>query len=511
MDGVPQTEPLEQTSQRHTLALGLGLALTLLVVLALRLQVLRLGVPGQWEWPYREPALPLGGGAVFALLVSLAAAALVGRLLREHRPLRRSRVALGLVAVTLACACGLAGLLLERPLAPAEVPAVSVSVTAMGYYSYALAAPDLPRAFAYFSGRPPAELGLPMAPGRVATHPPGPFLYFALGRAVLQAWPAPVQWLEGFLESRWGVTPELLHSVARHSMMPNVRPEDMVPAGLLALVVTFVAALLPLPAYLLGRELTGPREGLVAALLAATIPSLLVFTPSIDGVAALLAVTAMALAVRALRRGRPGDCLAAGLALAAAVFWTAGTGALAVAIAVTAALYRRPRAGGSSLAPLPSALLILGTTALVFVLLRLTLQYDVVGNLRAISGHQRDEMTGRSYLAWLPLDLCDFALFMGPLLAVVTAAGARLCRRLPLVREYLLGFAVMLALLLLSGGTRGEVGRIWLFLMPLPGVAAAALLCTLPRREAPLAVVLASLCQFGTAYTLSACLALVQP
>lgn len=496
------------------MALGIGLVLTLLVALALRLRLLPLGIPGEWQWLYREVPIPFGPGAALALLACLVAAGLTGWLLTRPQPLARYQIALALTVTTLACWACLAGLLLDRPLAPVEVPAISVSTTAMGYYGYGKAAPDLHTAFRFFSGHPLSELNLPTAPGRVATHPPGPFLYFYFGRQLLEAWPAPVNWLADTLQRTWGLTPEMLHGAARYYMMPNIEPADMVPAALLALIATFLGALLPLPAYLLGKELLGPREGLVAALLAATVPSLIGFTPSIDGLAAVFACLAMALAVRSIRRGTWGAAVVAGLALTLAVFWTAGVGSIVIAIAVLALLFRPKQDAGEAeprLSPIFSAALIFGTAAIIFALLKLTVDYNIIGNLLKISLQQREEMIGRrEYLPWLPLNLYDFILFMGPFLVTLVLAGGSGVRRLPLLRAYLIGLAVTLLLILLSGSTRGEVGRIWLFLMPLLGVAAAPMLTSLPRRETVVAVMLTTLCQFGLGLTLAACLALVQ-
>ncbi|MHB8994732.1 MAG: hypothetical protein ACYC63_05725 [Armatimonadota bacterium] len=514
MGDIANPEQNQTKIQPHVIALGLGLVLTLLVLLALRLRVLPLGIPGEWQWLYREVPITFGPGAALALITCLFAAALTGWLLTRPHPLAHYQIALALVATTLACWTCLAGLVLDRPMAPVEVPAISVSTTAMGYYAYGKATPDLHTAFRFFSGRPLSELNLPTAPGRVATHPPGPFLYFYFGRQLLQAWPAPANWLGNALQDTWGLTPEMLHGAARYYMMPNVEPEDMVPAALLALTVTLLGALLPLPAYLLGRELLGPREGLVAALLAATLPSLIGFTPSIDGVAALLACLAVALSVRAIRLGAWAPAVLAGVALTIAVFWTAGVGAIVIAIGVLALMFKPVSASADAarrLSPIFAAAIIFGTAAIIFALLKLTVDYNIIGNLLKISLQQREEMIGRrEYLPWLPMNLYDFALFMGPFLVTLVLAGISHVRRLPLLRAYLIGVAVTLLLILLSGSTRGEVGRIWLFLMPLIGVAAAPMLASLPRRQTVVAMMLTTICQFGMGLTLVAFLALVQ-
>lgn len=502
----------DRTVSGGNIALAVGLILTVIVVLALRFHVLPLGIPGEWEWLYREVPVRMGFGTLLALMTCLLAAALVAWLL-NRQTLERYQTRLALAVMVLACWVSVSGLLVDRPAAPVEVPAVSTSVTSMGYYSFAKATPELWRAFSYFSGHPQSEHGLPTPPGRVATHPPGPFLFFYYGRALLQAWPAPARWLQAALLNRWGLTDDILYSVARFYAMPNIGPNDMIPAAVLALVVTFLGCLLPLPAYLLGRELMGREAGLVTALVAATIPSLLAFSPSIDGVAAVLACLTMALAVRALRRGQWLACILAGVALSAGVLWTAGLGVIVVAMIVLAAVMQLKLAREEGrLSPALALLAVFGTAGLLLLALKFAVGYDVLGNLRLISINQRNEMLGRrQYTGWLPMNLYDFALFMGPFAAALVAAAYLRLREVSALWGYGLGVAAMLLMVVLSGSTRGEVGRIWLFMMPLFGVLAAAMLVSVNKRDRTMAILLTVICQFGLGFTISSCLALVNP
>jgi len=94
--------------------------------------------------------------------------------------------------------------------------------------------------------------------------------------------------------------------------------------------------------------------------------------------------------------------------------------------------------------------------------------------------------------------LYDFALLTGPVLlglglALLTVAvkPARPGSR-PL-HLGLWGFWGLLALLDLSGSVRGEVGRIWIFLMPLAALFAAAALAAWPTRASRWAAGLAAL------------------
>ncbi|MGH9362106.1 MAG: hypothetical protein ACRD2T_09325, partial [Thermoanaerobaculia bacterium] len=76
----------------------------------------------------------------------------------------------------------------------------------------------------------------------------------------------------------------------------------------------------------------------------------------------------------------------------------------------------------------------------------------------------------RGYLTWLLGNPYDFALLLGPAVAL-PALGAL---ALPRLRPTAAVFWGTLVLLLLAGSVRGEVGRIWLPFMPWACLLAAA-------------------------------------
>jgi hypothetical protein len=86
----------------------------------------------------------------------------------------------------------------------------------------------------------------------------------------------------------------------------------------------------------------------------------------------------------------------------------------------------------------------------------------------------------RRYALWLAFDPLDFAVFVGIPVAVLAVVAVTLSARAllrgqarPLDRMRVTAGTLFL-LLVLSGTTRGEVGRIWIPLMPLALVAAVA-------------------------------------
>jgi hypothetical protein len=84
-------------------------------------------------------------------------------------------------------------------------------------------------------------------------------------------------------------------------------------------------------------------------------------------------------------------------------------------------------------------------------------------------------VTPRSYSTWLAWNPYDFALLLGPVALGLAAAALRpRAERTLGYRALVWGWWGLLVLLLASGSVRGEVGRIWLMLMPFACLLAAA-------------------------------------
>jgi len=82
----------------------------------------------------------------------------------------------------------------------------------------------------------------------------------------------------------------------------------------------------------------------------------------------------------------------------------------------------------------------------------------------------------RNYRIWTWMNLVDFTLWLGPALLLLGMAGTiwllqRIRSGSELVRDVAgmaISFWLMLLVLNFSGSTRGEIGRLWIFLMPFP-------------------------------------------
>jgi hypothetical protein len=96
--------------------------------------------------------------------------------------------------------------------------------------------------------------------------------------------------------------------------------------------------------------------------------------------------------------------------------------------------------------------------------------------MAALAMHRQTFTAPRGYLLWLVFNPLDLTLFVGVPVAVLFATrvldAARSTSRDPHAR-FALAAAAGLVALLLSGTVRGEVGRIWIPLMPLLLIPAA--------------------------------------
>jgi hypothetical protein len=389
-------------------------------------------------------------------------------------------LALGLVA----------GMTLTDRLFPMEAPLIVLSDVANGYYGLAT----------QVSG--PAEVLRdhyartidPRLADRVRTHPPGPVLFMLGCRDLLLAHPRALAAVDALLRRVYALTPENLLGISRAGTARALTPTDALIACPISWLLTLLPVLIFLPAYGLGAVLADRRVGLAAAVLSLVVPSLWCFQPGIDGLGAVLALTALYLWAAALRGGNWWRYALAGLGAAVALLWSYGY----LALAPVALFLAWPRGAAPRPRQLLTGLLVtLAAFAAVYGVLDAACGYNLLASARASLGVQRAIMIReqRDYLAWLWLNPYAFLIFLGPALwpGIVAAWSAREVREGPLARLTQGVLFTLLALVVL-GSTRGEVERIWVFLMPLLALPLAALLTRLPKALAlwlPAALLLA--------------------
>jgi hypothetical protein len=423
--------------------------------------------PDGWFWPLIAPAPP----ERWALLLGVGLLTGLALWRWERRPPSGGgATALAVAGLVLAgYLLQLGGLWLKHP-NPNQLLLDRITNKAFtGYFSTALESPDISRFFVRYAD----ELAR-TDPGRLCghcrTHPPGPVLAYWLPLHAVEALPAPRQQaLAAGLVAALRVTP------------PALPPAAIVVAILAGHALLLAGALIVVPLYGLARRLAGGKRALPLAALGLTLPAVLLMNPEFDQLLATLAVALLYVALCGLEAGRRAGWwgLGAGLLFALCLFWSFGLAVLAVplgvmALAAAARAWRGPRAAPPAPEGSAAGMRLLRWACGVAVGAAAPwLVYWVGGHvdlprvLQITSGVHLEGITVlRPYAPWVVFDLVDALQFLG--LPVAVASLLTLWRRRDrwLNRYGLLFWGVLLALDL-SGTARAEVGRLWMFLMPL--------------------------------------------
>lgn len=470
-------------TRRRWLALGLlafvtaGVCLLLLTDL---LPVLRgpIWLDGEWQWPYTIRPYRRWWLPILASLLMLGVAAwwLGGR--------TRTKLgsALGLLALVIASVVLQAGLVYaDRPSVAAEMVDRNLAVRTTGYFRLAAEIEEMgdllrnyPAAMDQFESE------------HARTHPPGLVLANWLLIRALDVVPG----LSGRLAS-W-VRP------LRCTDLWLLDSPNSVLAGLTIssfLAPLFAALAIPL-GYFLARQMAEEAGARLATVMVATLPALLLFTPLADQILAWLGLAVLLLLFLALRYRSTLLYLAAGFLLSLATFISLGTMSMLVIIATIVVAEIRNRAEDRRATLRWAGAIVLGVASLWlgFWLIWGVTPWEIAQT--AMDQHYQLVTSRRRYGIWLGFNLADLLLFSGLVVitgfagAFIKAARQVLRGRVSAAASLCLGMTLMIGILLLSGATRGEVGRIWLFFLPLTAVSAGIYLADwIPDRRATLLMV----------------------
>jgi hypothetical protein len=364
-----------------------------------------------------------------------------------------------------------------------------------GYLTSAIHIDNLSAFFSGYGG----TLRSPDYCSHCKTHPPGPVLsYWLLLRGIERV---PPEWLHVF----WQFL-RRLEIFPRSNLPLN---EDIV-ALVAANLILLIAAAIVVPLYGLARMLSSPSLTLPMAALGAVIPGLILMSPQCDQVYGTLAACIFCLALYGLRRpGKHGWWGAgAGLLLAGGLYFSLALAVLGLPLAALAGAFilGLPGVGADTAGTLcvrarakHAIVWLVGLSlgvAIPWALLTILGRFPLLDVLQSASHEHLYGVTAvRAQHPWLFFNLVDYLQFVGlPLVAatlltlisrpsshpmarshallsiVGTDAGAA-SRWLSWLRARLnvYGFLFWGTLLILdlSGTTRGEVGRLWIFLTPL--------------------------------------------
>lgn len=350
-----------------------------------------------------------------------------------------------------------------------------------GYFMSAVRAESLGDVFHNY------QAAMPNFPhDRPQTHPPGIFTYYAFFIAIFRNLPAFNAWFAPIargwaLEGRdWVLLQDAYVSAAFVS-------------GWLQLIVGMWA---PLAFYLLLKRLQGvkgPSEfALAGALMLPVLPAVNSFYTHWDVNYLLFTAAAWFFALRAqdsLFEAEGGwthwlDWAWAGLLLWLLTWFSFGNSVF-LGIVGLHLIWRQffvlprhhgVRWQGKLLPAMAGAAILGGCIVLPWVLLYFTLDMNYFGMLRTgMERHYVIATAARDFSIWVWMNLVDFALWLGfgvALLALVSSGWLLLHRTRGYLEANLWGlvlifWAVLLALDL-SGSARAEIGRLWLFFMPIP-------------------------------------------
>jgi hypothetical protein len=311
---------------------------------------------------------------------------------------------------------------------------------------------------------------------KLATHPPG---------AVLVYW-VPLR-LYQRLEFLQPPTEALLQAIGHADLstlyltlnrIPNIASEQitatLLPAAFFcALWVAALGALTVVPTYLLGARLAGRRGGLLAAALLSLMPGSLFFYLSLDVVVMMLTAWALAGAAWSLDGGRRGAAAGLGAGLALGLTLTISLGALASVALVAAYVVLAADCEGRGL---KAAAVVLGWVLLGLLALAAgaaALGLDLPATVQACLFSHENTGSGVTYRHWWPWvvwNIVDYVLLAGLPIVVAAAAAVRHPKAFAPAAAWL-GVMVLLSL---SGITKGETERLWIFFNPLLAQAAAA-------------------------------------
>lgn len=488
--GTPVAEAAPDVAKLRVLgAVGAGLVATLVMLWLLHWHLLPLGVGGEWHWRQRDMAFWPGPAVLLACAFVLLGATLALDAARRQAIARRQAAAS--IAVLLVGSYCLAGAtLLAEPGGYSRAVLSIFSDLSMGYLTEVSKNPS----FGAWLRDTRRRTDLGLVPARVATHPPGPVACFFLLDALVRRYGS-VQRLALVPLDRLGVGAGELLETARRVGSGRFDTHHVAVASLGVWVLMVPLPLAVAGAWALGSWWLGGRAGIAAATLAAVIPSLCVFTPGIDAGIAALAIWVLALWAWALRRQR--WFVVAGLVWGLGLQMTFG---LVVLVVVVLGMWL---AGGR-----PGGWRAWAWVAVGVVLAHLPLVaigYAPVADFAASIRAQRHIMASRSYAPWVLMNAWDIVIFAGPaLVALALSSGGR-------TKGLGLGLGATVALLLLGGATRGEVGRIWCFLMPPMGVCAGAALVALQESAFLFAGTVAVMAQLMMTTGLATYLLLVTP
>ena len=432
-------------------------------------------IPNPVAWSYGAWLLPLG---VLLIFGGFAAVSVYDFLHRAKTPaIRRNSLRLartGIFVLALAWPFSLLGPTPVGTNGAANLIQATWSDVANGYFSASYQIDNVRNYTRSYALK--RQNAASPTQAHVATHPPGAVLFYYGARRLYESVPPLKNFVEALARFLTNEDEDTLAADSRAVVHAATGASSDLPSSAVgaALWCAFVTALLLATSTFALFDLAGGRSeidrtlpadedaakpsfspelrGLTAASLFALAPMCGMFAFSLDAVIAAGAAWTLWL----LSRGTNRSCVAAGALLATVSFLSYG--ALAIGVLGALALFRQRRLCAMH-ALIPCA----AGFALGWAVILILWPHDAVRVFsQAMEAHRAATLTSRAHWPWSALNLLFFALFIGwPLVVSIAISRGS-------ARFFGWGVAALLTAVLLSvsGNVRGEVERLWLFLLP---------------------------------------------
>ncbi len=336
----------------------------------------------------------------------------------------------------------------------------TVSVHNSGYFTTAIATPDLNQLLANF----PALM--PQLPIHAQSHPPGAVIVQWLSWQSFQALPALADAIAMPLRTLQCHNPGLM-------ALDNAQ----IASASLGMLLPLLGGLAVWPLYAFAKRVSDMRVAAITALLFPVLPLFAMWMSQWDQIYPLLLFLGLYLAHAGLEKSSWWRIFAAGVPLSIATFFSVGNFVLMVIVGLYGAAWLwSQRASFRFSISRSLRLAITFAVGCASIWLFYWLLYGV-NPLSVISIGARlafESTTGtRSYDAWLLGNPIDFLVFLGFPIALLLIYN--LIKRISFSKSLLpitIATFGTLLLLWLSGIVRGEVGRLWMYFGPLVALIA---------------------------------------
>jgi hypothetical protein len=310
----------------------------------------------------------------------------------------------------------------------------------------------------------------------VTAHPPGPVLFYHLQMRAWRERPELAAWFADKMEETLWYASDARRSLEEQTLRRELFPAERATMYSSMVLLWLAVAMGLVPLFFWVNEVFGQGAAITAAGLYPMIPGLLIFNPVTDQLHVPMALALVWLFYWGLQDRRPVVLTVAGVAawvtlqfsLLLAAVLIAGLVELLLALA-----FGRRDARSVSILLWP-----VGAFVAVHAVAWIGLGYNAleVWAIWLSGAVDYAQLHHRTYGAWLAYNPVDFAMFLGVPLAVFAVRGVMLLRENWThegMWRFMVAFLITLVALNLTGVTRGEVARLWMFLMPVAAALAA--------------------------------------